>query len=196
MARQFAMPCTRPPNIGDKDCENGRGQQSGQQVCTVRSNERQTGTPKQLQITFQVCINAFHFAEDPLHQHQYASDQTKNASEHIGSNNVVHKRIQGGVQADIALRLTSNFAWTYLKLTLHGGDSKKKLRFCVEMEHGSKRWSKPVDACMVRSWQHKLYTSVRAQFCKEYYGQKLQFKARIADLSATTETPIVLTQGI
>ena len=126
--------------------------------------------------------------------HDYLT-QTKSAREHTGRNKVVKKRIQGGVQPDIALRVTSNFAWTSLQLTLHGCKSKKQLQFCVEMEHGSKLWSEPAHACIVRSWKHKEYTSVRVQFCREYYGQKIQFKARIGNLSATTETPIVLTHG-
>lgn len=99
------------------------------------------------------------------------------------------------MQPDIALRVTSNFAWTSLQLTLHGRKYKKQLRFCVEMEHCSKLWSEPAHACIVRSWKHKEYTSVRVQFCREYYGQKIQFKARIAGLSAITETPIVVTHG-
>ena len=121
--------------------------------------------------------------------------QTKRASPAGGSSNIAHKRIQGGVQADISLRVKSNFTWNLLTLTLHRCKSKKRLPFRVEIDHLSKQWSKDCDACIVRSWEHKRYTSVRAQFCKEYYGQQLQFSARVASLIAKTRTPIVTTRS-
>ena len=122
--------------------------------------------------------------------------QTKRASPAGGSSNIVHKRIQGGVQADISLRVASNFKWTCLTLTLHTYKSKKRVRFRVEIGHLSKQWSKDCDASIVRSWKHKQYTNVRVQFCKEYYGQQLQFRARVASLiAAETQTPIVITKG-
>ena len=122
--------------------------------------------------------------------------QTKSPSLVGRNSNIAHKRIQGGVQADISLRVTSNFTWTCLTLTLHRCKSKKRLPFRVEIVHHSKEWSKDCDACILRSWNHKRYTSVRVQFCKEYYGQQLEFRARFASVIAKTQTPIVITKGI
>jgi len=64
----------------------------------------------------------------------------------------------------------------------------------VEEEYGSKIWTKMCKRCLVKPWEHKQYTSVRVQFCKEYYGVRLQFVARAENYTAATEVPIVIIQ--
>lgn len=122
------------------------------------------------------------------------STQTKS----IGGG-VSYKRIQGGIQPDISLRFTSNIDWKALSLELrpYGRASKTRFRFRVEEEYGSKVWTKPCKSCVVQPWLHKQYTSVRVQFCKEYYEERLQFTARVqiarvGAFRAVTEVPIIL----
>ena len=107
---------------------------------------------------------------------------------------MAYKRIQGGIQPDVSLRVTSNFVWKSLLLELrpYKGESKTRLPFRVEGEYGSKRWTKLCKRCLVKPWQHKEYTSVRVQFGKGYYGVRLQFIARAQNYTAATEVPIVL----
>ena len=64
----------------------------------------------------------------------------------------------------------------------------------MEEEYGSKTWTKICKRCLVKPWQHKQYTSVRVQFCKEYYGVRLQFIARAQNYTAATKVPIVIIQ--
>ena len=112
---------------------------------------------------------------------------------------VAYKRIQGGIQPDISLRVTSNFAWKslWLELRKFGCESKTRLPFRVEEQYGCKTWTKLCKRCLVKPWKHKQYTSVRVQFCREYYGARLQFVARADNCIAATEVPIViLKQGI
>ena len=107
---------------------------------------------------------------------------------------VAYKRIQGGIQADVSLRVTSNFIWKklFLELRPHGCASEKRLPFRVEVKHGSKVWTERCTGCVVQPWQHKDYTSIRVQFCREYYGVRLRFLAHVGKLSATTATPIII----
>ena len=106
---------------------------------------------------------------------------------------VAYKRIQGGVQPDISLHVTSNFKWSMLSLKLCPyGTPNIQLPFRVEKRYRSKAWSTNCNSCMVESWVHKPYTIMRVQFCKEYIGVRLQFVARVGDLFAATETPIIL----
>lgn len=44
----------------------------------------------------------------------------------------------------------------------------------------------------MKASKSKTYTSVRIQFCREYYGVRLQFAARVGRESAVTAVPIVL----
>ena len=120
--------------------------------------------------------------------------QTKNTGA-----TVAYKRIQGGIQPDVSLRVSSSFRWKSLLLELrpYGGKSKVRLPFRVEEEYGSKIWNKLCKRSLVKPWQHKQYTCVRVQFCKRYYGVRLQFIARAESCIATTEIPIVLgKQGV
>ena len=186
MTRQpLAMPCTRPPEF-DEYCKNEIGSQA--EYSPIALSERW------LQITFQVSALLLTFmCLMHINTVKYITCQTKGISPTSGD--IVYKRIQGGVQADISLRVKSNFEWNRLTLTLHRRKSQKRLRFRVEIDHRSQEWSEDCDACIVRSWKHKQYTSVRAQFCKEYYGQQLHFRARAEHLVTETHTPIVITKG-
>ena len=107
---------------------------------------------------------------------------------------VVYKRIQGGIQPDVSLRISSNFPWKslWLELRPYEGDSKIRLPFRVEEKYGSKIWTKLCKSCLVQPWKHKQYTSVRVQFCKQYYGVRLQFMARAEHYIAATDVPIVI----
>ena len=111
----------------------------------------------------------------------------------MGPPAVVFKKIQGGIQPDISLRLTGNFPWSLVSIVLrpYGGTSNKQFPFRAEMKYGSKQWSKRCKNCLVRAWQHKRYTNVRIQFCRDYYGVPLQFIAQAETLCAATTTPIV-----
>lgn len=111
----------------------------------------------------------------------------------MGPPAVVFKKIQGGIQPDISLRLTGNFPWSLVSIVLrpYGVTSTKQFPFRAEMKYGSKQWSKRCKNCLVRAWQHKRYTNVRIQFCRDYYGIPLQFIAQVEGLCAVTTTPIV-----
>ena len=115
--------------------------------------------------------------------------QTKNTGA-----TVAYKRIQGGIQPDVSVRISSNFAWKslWLELRPYGCESKISLPFRVEEEYGCKKWTEPSERCLVEPWQHKKYTTVRVQFCKQYYGVRLQFIARAEHYIAATQVPIVL----
>ena len=110
---------------------------------------------------------------------------------------VAYKRIQGGIQSDITLRITSNFSWYIAFLSLHQFDpnntnKEQPLPFRVEKLHGTRSWMVCRKGCFVRSWHHKRYTSVRIQFFKHYCGRRLQFTMQIGDMHAATTTPIVV----
>ena len=108
--------------------------------------------------------------------------------------NVAYKRIQGGIQPDVSLRVSSNFRWKslWLELRPYGCESKTRLPFRVEEKYGCKKWTKLCKRCLAKPWQHKQYTSVRVQFCKSYYGMRLQFIARTENYIAATKVPIVI----
>ena len=109
---------------------------------------------------------------------------------------VAHKRIQGGVQADISLRVTSNFPWQRSCLTLHPyGCSETLLPFRVENKHRSKKWSDNASKFSIQQWTHKRYTSVRVQFCKRYYDQRLQFTFQVEGERAVSATPIIVVKN-
>ena len=108
---------------------------------------------------------------------------------------VAYKRIQGGIQSDITLRVTSNFSWYISFLSLHQFDAEnneQQLPFRVETLHGTRSWMLCPKGCFVRSWHHKRYTSVRVQFFKHYCGRRLKFSMKIGNLTASTTTPIVV----
>ena len=111
---------------------------------------------------------------------------------------VAYKRIQGGVQPDVSVRITSNFIWDMLSLELRPygcANSMTRLPFHVEEEYGSKVWTRRCKSCLVQPWQHKQYTTVRVQFCKGYYGMRLQFIARVGKYTAFTKIPIVVVKA-
>lgn len=111
---------------------------------------------------------------------------------------VAYKRIQGGVQPDVSVRITSNFIWEMLSLELRPygcTENIKRLPFHVEEEYGSKVWTRRCESCLVQPWQHKQYTTVRIQFCKGYYGMRLQFIARVGKHTACTKIPIVVVKA-
>ena len=108
---------------------------------------------------------------------------------------VAYKKIQGGVQPDMSLRITSNFSWKRLSLTLrpYRCTSKKQLPFRVEEKHGSKEWTEQCQDCHVQPWKHKCYTSVRVQFCREYFGTQLEFLVRGQNnVNAATKLPFIV----
>ena len=105
---------------------------------------------------------------------------------------VAYKRIQGGIQPDVSLRISGNFQWKSLSLELRICGSNTRLPFRVEEEYGSKIWTKLCKRCSVQPWKHRRFTSVRVQFCKQYYGMRLQFMARAENNIAATEVPIVI----
>lgn len=126
----------------------------------------------------------------------YKYSQTKSSMSAIA-----YKRIQGGKQPDICLRVTSNFAWQSVSLELrehaptskkHASASKKRFHFRIEKEYGSKVWSKRCKKHLVHNSQSKNHTNIRVQFCREYYGLNLQFFVRTSKHTAMTKLPIFL----
>ena len=98
------------------------------------------------------------------------------------------------MQPDLTLRIRSNFSWKAVSLELREQHCsyEKRFAFRFETEHGSKKWSQRCKQCFVKASKSKTYTSVRIQFCREYYGVRLQFAARVGRESAVTAVPIVL----
>jgi hypothetical protein len=77
-------------------------------------------------------------------------------------------------------------------------DAQKIANVChfhVDEECGSKVWTRRCESCLVQPWQHKQYTTVRIQFCKGYYGMRLQFIARVGKHTACTKIPIVVVKA-
>ena len=109
---------------------------------------------------------------------------------------IAYKTVHGGNRSDICLHITSNFPWKSGSLFLHphGQAFTEQLPFHVEQQYNSKKWSKASNSCAVHAWAHKSYTSVRVQFCRDYYGAKLQFTIKTGDISGATVTPIIIKQ--
>ena len=107
---------------------------------------------------------------------------------------VVVKRIQGGTKHDITLKLCNTCAWDVATLTLHPyGNQTKLFPFRVETRLGAKRWIEYPAGCEIHaSTKPRSFLSVRAQFCKLYYDQQIQFTLDINGKRAHTSMPIVL----
>ena len=106
---------------------------------------------------------------------------------------IAYKKIQGGIQSDVTLRMASNFAWDSALLLLHYfGDKHRLLPFRAEKIHGAKVWVEHRSGCFVKSCDDKHFTSVRVQFCKEYYDKPIQFSIKVDESTASTALPIVI----
>ena len=111
-----------------------------------------------------------------------------------GHKDVVYKKIQGGTKHDITLRLSNKYPWEVAILTLHPwGHVEKKLPFKVETRLGSKDWVEYPTGCEIHAEEGPhTYTSVRAQFCKSYFRQRVQFSMEIDDKTGQTSVAIVV----
>ena len=104
------------------------------------------------------------------------------------------KKIQGGTKHDITLRMSNKFPWEVATLTLHKwGNLEERLPFRVETRLGSKEWIEYPDGCEIHAETGPYtYTSVRAQFCKTYFRQKIQFSMQVDDKKGHTSVAIVV----
>ena len=109
---------------------------------------------------------------------------------------IAYKRIQGGIQPDITLRMATNLPWDTALLSLQFYGQRQvlgqSLPFRVEKMHGAKVWAEHWNGCLVKSCEDKLFTRVRVQFCKSYFEKPIQFCVKVEDTSATTALPIVI----
>ena len=106
----------------------------------------------------------------------------------------VIKRIQGGTKHDITLKLSNGHAWDVATLTLHPyGKPTELLPFRVETRLGSKDWVEYPTGCEIHAeTRAHVYTSVRAQFCKWYYDQQIQFTMDVDGQTGCTSVPIIV----
>ena len=119
-----------------------------------------------------------------------------------GNKHMVYKKIQGGQKHDITLRLSTKCPWENARLTLHRwGHPHQLLPFNLEnvwIEDGDNK----------RTWVHsrsgfavysdsgsRSYTSVRAQFCKEYFDEKIQFSMHVNGKCSSTNVAIVVVKN-
>ena len=111
-----------------------------------------------------------------------------------GNKNLVYKKIQGGKKHDITLRLSNKHPWEVAVLTLHKwGRPEEALPFRVETELGSQEWIYYDNGCEIHAEDGPCsYTSVRAQFCKTYFGEPLQWSMQVQDRHGYTNVAIVV----